>query len=169
MVPDVWANLDRAAKLGLVNRRSTTLLLRLIGLASVLCVIGAAAGIGLAEPSVVAKTKCLVVPAPLTKLLRSSLAFSAGGQLFYTRAAKSPALTHVYFISAQIRSSQLGSKRPLGTWAVDKLAANATASPINAAARAYSDLATPDAGTIKLTMRTPGATASQACVAKLVR
>lgn len=146
------------------------LLLQLAVLAVMGSLAGAAAGMGHGAPTVSGvKTKCLVVPAPVTKLLRSSLAFSAGGQLFYTRAVKAPAVAHVYFISAQIRSSQLGSKRPLGTWAVDKLAETAVASPINAAARAYSDLAAPDAGTVKLTMRTPGATASQACVTKLIR
>jgi hypothetical protein len=78
-------------------------------------------------------------------------------------------VARVYFVSAQIRSSQLGNKRPIGTWAVDKLDATATASPINATARSYSDLATPDSGALKLTMATPGAKASQACVTKLIR
>jgi len=151
-----------------VNLRPA-LRLQLVLLALICSVAGATAGIGQASSRAAVTTKCLVVPAPLTKLLRSSLAFSAGGQLFYARAVKAPGLAHVYFVSAQIRSSQLGSKRPLGTWAVDKLAAAAVASPINAAARAYSDLAAPDAGTVKLTMRTPGATASQACVTKLIR
>lgn len=144
-------------------------LLPLAALALICCVAASAAAIGQASPTAAGKTTCLVVPAPVTKLLRSSLALSAGGQLFYARAVKAPAVAHVYFVSAQIRSSQLGTKRPLATWAVDKLAATATASPINAAARAYSDLATPDAGTVKLTMRTPGATASQVCVTKLIR
>ena len=143
--------------------------LQLGALALICCVAGSAAALGQASPTAAVKTTCLVVPAPVTKLLRSSLAFSAGGQLFYARAVKAPTVAHVYFVSAQIRSSQLGTKRPLATWAVDKLTATATASPINAAARAYSDLATPDAGTVKLTMRTPGATASQACVTKLIR
>jgi hypothetical protein len=144
-------------------------LVQLVALAVICYVVGAASAHGLVSSGIAAKTKCLVVPAPLTKLLRSSLAFSAGGQLFYARAVKSPAVARVYFVSAQIRSSQLGSKRPIGTWAVDKLDPTATASAINAAARAYSDLATPDSGAIKLTMRTPGATASQACVTKQIR
>ena len=116
----------------------------------------------------VAATACLRVPAPLVRVLKASLSFSAGGQLFYARAVKGkPA--NLYFLSAQIRSVQLGAKRPLGTWVVDKLAATATASPLNGAARAYSDLATPDAGAVTVTMRTPGALASQKCVQKLIR
>lgn len=137
--------------------------------ATALAVVGAASTRGTTSSATAATTKCLVVPAPLTKVLRSSLAFSSGGQLFYARAVKSPAVARVYFVSAQIRSSQLGNKRPIGTWAVDKLAATATASPINATARSYSDLATPDSGALKLTMATPGAKASQACVTKLIR
>jgi hypothetical protein len=146
-----------------------TVLLQLAALATICCVVGAASAHGLGSSGTAVKAKCLVVPAPLTKLLRSSLAFSSGGQLFYTRAVKSSAVAHVYFVSAQIRSTQLGSKRPIGTWAVDKLDPTATVSPINATARSYSDLATPDSGALKLTMRTPGATASQACVTKQIR
>jgi hypothetical protein len=137
-------------------------------MAAVCAVVGAASARSTSSATVV-KMKCLVVPASLTKVLRSSLAFSSGGQLFYTRAVKSPAVARVYFVSAQIRSSQLGDRRPIGTWAVDKLAATATVSPINATARSYSDLATPDSGALKLTMATPGAKASQACVTKLIR
>jgi hypothetical protein len=138
-------------------------------LTAVCVVVGGASAHGITSSATAIRTKCLVVPAPLTKVLRSSLAFSSGGQLFYARAVKSPAVARVYFVSAQIRSSQLGSKRPIGTWAVDKLDATATASPINATARSYSDLATPDNGALKLTMATPGAKASQACVTKLIR
>jgi hypothetical protein len=151
-----------------VNWRHAVLL-QLAALATICCVVGAASAHGLVSSGTAVKTKCLVVPAPLTKVLRSSLAFSSGGQLFYARAVKSPTVARVYFVSAQIRSSQLGSKRPIGTWAVDKLDSTATASPINATARAYSDLATPDSGALKLTMRTPGATTSQACVTKQIR
>jgi hypothetical protein len=151
-----------------VNARPA-FLVALAVVAAACAVAAAAAGLGNASRLATVKTKCLLVPAPVTKLLRSSLAFSAGGQLAYARAVKGPAEAHVYFVSAQIRSSQLGSKRPLGTWAVDKLVGTPVASPMNAAARAYSDLATPDPGTVKLTMRTPGATASQACVTKLIR
>ena len=132
-------------------------------LATTLAVSAASAG---ARPA--AATRCLKVPAPLTTLLRSSLAFSAGGQLFYARAVKSPKVAHLYFLSAQIRSTQLGKKRPVGTWAVDKLDATATASPLNATAKAYSDLAAPDPGTVKVTMASSGALASQKCVAKLI-
>lgn len=116
-----------------------------------------------------AVTRCLKVPAPLTNLLRSSLAFSAGGQLFYARAVKAPKVARLYFLSAQLRSTQLGKKRPIGTWAVDKLDATAIAAPLNATAKAYSDLAAPDPGTVKVTMASPGALASQKCVAKLIR
>lgn len=123
-----------------------------------------------AEPlATPAKVRCLLVPAPLTRILRSSLAFSAGGQLVYSRAVKSPKVANLYFISAQIRSTDLGKKRPLGTWAVDKLDATATASPLNSAARAYSDLAAPDPGATKVTMASAGATASQKCVTKLIK
>ena len=133
--------------------------------------LGAASSLsaGSAGARSAAVTRCLKVPAPLTTLLRSSLAFSAGGQLFYARAVKSPKVANLYFLSAQIRSSQLGRKRPLGTWAVDKLSASATAAPLNATAKAYSDLAAPDPGTVKVTMASPGALASQKCVAKLIR
>jgi hypothetical protein len=112
---------------------------------------------------------CLRVPVPLVTVLRASLSFSAGGQLFYVRAVKSPKLHNVYFLSAQIRSPELGRKRPLGTWVVDKLQATASASPLNSSARAYSDLATPDAGTTKVTMASAGALASQKCVTRLIR
>src|SRR5919204_2536552 len=113
-------------------------------------------------------TSCLKVPAPLVTILRASLSFSAGGRLFYARAVKSTTMANVYFVSAQIRSAQLGQKRPLGTWVLDKLQATASASPLNAAARAYSDLAAPDPGTVRITMATPGARASQRCVTKLI-
>jgi hypothetical protein len=146
-----------------------TVLLPFAALATICSAVGAATAHPLGSSGAAVKPKCLVVPAPLTRLLRSSLAFSSGGQLFYTRAVKSPSVARVYFVSAQIRSSQLGTKRPIGTWAVDKLDATAVASPINGAARAYSDLATPDGGTVKLTMRTSGATASQACVTRQIR
>ena len=78
-------------------------------------------------------------------------------------------MARLYFVSAQIRSTQLGKKRPLGTWAIDKLDATAIASPLNATAKAYSDLAAPDPGAAKVTMASPGATASQKCVSKLIR
>jgi hypothetical protein len=126
------------------------------------------AGAAPASAGTTVSPKCLKVPAPLVSLLRASLSFSAGGNLLYTRAVKSPKLPNVYFVSAQIRAQQLGAKRPLGTWVVDKLQSTASASPLNAAARAYSDLATPDAGTVRLTMASPGALASQTCVKKLM-
>jgi hypothetical protein len=113
--------------------------------------------------------RCLVAPAPLMQILRASLSFSDGGRLAAPRAVKSPSLQGVYFLSAQIRAAQLGQRRPIATWVVDRLDAKATASPLNAAAKAYSDLATPDSGTVRLTMRSPGALASQKCVLKLIR
>lgn len=132
------------------------------------CLVSIASAQGPTSSRGATATRCLTVPTPLVRLLRASLAFSAGGQLFYARAVKSSA-PHLYFVSAQIRSAQLGARRPLGTWAVDMLSATATASPVNAAARAYSDLATPDSGAVKVSMRSPGALASQKCVTRLIR
>jgi hypothetical protein len=139
------------------------------GLALLVATTASVAATGSAGARSTAVTRCLKVPAPLTNLLRSSLAFSAGGQLFYVRAVKSPKVARLYFLSAQLRSAQLGKKRPIGTWAVDKLDATATAAPLNATAKAYSDLAAPDPGTVKVTMASAGALASQKCVAKLIR
>ena len=133
------------------------------------CVIGWPAATAAPSARSARPATCLRVPAALVSVLRASLSFSAGGNLLYARAVKSPKVASVYFLSAQIRSEQLGAKRPLGTWVVDKLQASATASPLNAAARAYSDLATPDAGTVRITMASPGALASQTCVRKLIR
>jgi hypothetical protein len=150
-------------------RHLIALLIAAALLAACVAGIGSAQGLKASGSTTVPTTRCLKVPAALTNVLRSSLAFSAGGQLFYTRAVKSPKTPALYFVSAQIRSTQLGRKRPIATWAVDKLAAAAVASPLNATARAYSDLATPDAGAINVTMRSTGALASQKCVTKLIR
>jgi hypothetical protein len=150
-------------------RHSLALLIATVLSAACAAGVGSARGVETAGSAVTPTTRCLKVPAALTNVLRSSLAFSAGGQLFYTRAVKSPKTPALYFVSAQIRSTQLGRKRPVATWAVDKLSAAAVASPLNATARAYSDLATPDAGAITVTMKSAGALASQKCVIRLIR
>jgi hypothetical protein len=156
-------------RFGRLLRKSTAILVIVL---FVSVGVAAARTSGPATPSVSserAAARCLTVPPGLVKVLRASLSFSAGGQLFYARAVKSPQAAQLYFLSAQIRSAELRARRPIATWAVDKLVAEATASPLNATARAYSDLATPDQAAFKVSMRSLGALASQKCVSRLIR
>lgn len=130
----------------------------LVGTACVVFAPGSQAKQNARTPS-----RCLAVPPSLVRVLHAGLSIPSGATLQYPRAVVSRDRKSLVLVSVALKAPQL--PRPVvATWAVDKLAADASIVAVDAKARAYSDWARPDSGASNISMKTDGAQASRRCV-----
>jgi hypothetical protein len=138
--------------------RHRALAVLLAGAACVVC-----APISQAKQDASTSSRCLAVPPSLVRVLHAGLSIPSGATLRFPRAVVSRDRKSLVLVSVALKAPQL-PRTVVATWAVDKLAADASIVAVDAKARAYSDWARPDAGASNISMKTDGAQASRRCV-----
>jgi hypothetical protein len=114
-------------------------------------------------------SRCRVVPADLTRVLRAGLSFPSGAKIKVARAVASRARSQLYFVSLAFTAAEVKNRTLIGTWALNDLTSSATVVAVDATARGNSDWARPDPGAGNVSMRTDGALASRRCVTAKLR